>query len=221
MEDQDFAAGAGLREGHLAHSPPRKPSARGKERRQPSITPRKFRRFFTPRPRVSSHPSAARRALRDLTAQALNRSLLGSSPLKESLDANGSATPPAQTLRGAKRRKMHHTPDPSSPLKAPSDLDVTPLRSPRAFGNPLLSPLESCRPSQADTEPALSDSDMSEPDLPSGPRPLGRIVSLMERGLTGQLVQRQSGIMSCRSRQLLSCPVAGRTSRFRINLVGY
>src|SRR5512142_1808050 len=118
MADQDGRTGAGLRESQLLHSPPRMSSVRGKERRQPSITPRKFRRFFTPRPRISSQPSAARRALRDLTAQALNRSQLGSSPLKGSLDVNGPATP-SQSLRGAKRRKMQHTPDPSSPLKAP------------------------------------------------------------------------------------------------------
>lgn len=82
---------------------------------------------------------------------------------------------------------------------------------PPAFGNPLLlSPLESSRNSEADEEQALSDSDMSEADLPSETRPLNRIVPLLERGLAGQLVQRRIGVLPSRGRQIMSCPVAGR-----------
>ena len=207
MADQGVSMGAGLRENLQTSSPPRMSSARGKERRQPSITPRKFRRFFTPRSRVSSQPSAARRALRDLTAQALNGSPLGSSPLKESSDVDGS-TAASQNLRDAKRRKMHHTPDPSSPLKAPSEIDVTPQR-PAKFLNPLMSPLESLHPSQTDDELNASDSDMSDPDLPSHSRPSSPIVPLFKRGLAGQLVQRRLGTMPCPGRKFLSFPVSG------------
>src|ERR1700710_2194303 len=59
-----------------AVSPPQLPSSGNegrKERRNPSITPRKFNRFFTPRSRSQSHGSvqlsSARQALLDITGQ--------------------------------------------------------------------------------------------------------------------------------------------------------
>src|SRR3569833_486927 len=115
----------------LFSSPPRLPSSsrNNKERRQPPITPRKFRRFFTPRSRVSPRPSAARKALHDLTAHALNRAQTPSSPLKALLDpydGSGPSFPSETPPRRQKRRKLHHTPDPS-PLQPPSALLVTPV----------------------------------------------------------------------------------------------
>src|SRR5438105_2486454 len=93
----------------LLSSPPRAPPSRGKERRNPSITPRKFQRFFTPRSRVSSNPSAARRALRDLAGPALNRCQTPSSPLKPISEDNVAGELPVH--RSAKRQKIQHTPD--------------------------------------------------------------------------------------------------------------
>lgn len=118
-------------------SPPR-----SKERRNPSITPRKFRRFFTPRPRivVGGQPSAARRALRDLAAPALNRARrrsnraggggggLGTppltSPMTPLLEVNGEENDEDDddendendtgnpAARSRKRRKTSHHPTP-------------------------------------------------------------------------------------------------------------
>ncbi|CAK7211124.1 hypothetical protein SBRCBS47491_001012 [Sporothrix bragantina] len=127
--------------------------AGGKERRQPSITPRKFRRFFTPRTRVSANPSAARRALRDLTARALNRSQtpassplhFNSSPLVADDNSHG-GDDVLPSSRIVKRRKTgHHTPE-TSPLRLSSVYIDTVTPEPihkKTSASMLLSPLAS------------------------------------------------------------------------------
>lgn len=157
-----------------------------KERRQPSITPRKFRRFFTPRSRVSADPSAARRALRDLTARALNRnqnqsgqsSPIGSSPFNFSsspLAARGDynnnnknkndrcvgVLPSPRTTK--RRRTGHHTPE-TSPLRPSSvfhDVVTPEFVSKTAMTSMLLSPLASS-PLPAILDEAESECDEDE-----------------------------------------------------------
>ncbi|KAJ9148401.1 WD repeat protein [Pleurostoma richardsiae] len=188
-------------------SPPRLPPS--KEKRLPSITPRKFKRFFTPRSRVSSQPSAARRALRDLTAPALNRAFTPSSPLKASLDSNGLG----DALEGpaipvSKRRKFHHTPE-SSPLKPESPLHVSFSSESTTHAKVgLLSPIQSLPSSQATEDLSdLDDADsigLPEHDIP----PADRLVPLTHRGLGAQVLQRQFGGMPHAGRHFMSCPVA-------------
>jgi hypothetical protein len=196
-------------DGSLFSSPPRMPPNRGKERRNPSITPRKFKRFFTPRPRVSSKPSAARRALRDLTAPALNRCLTPmSSPLKPISEeiAPDELVSEAAT-RGYKRRKFQHTPE-SSPLRSTLRLESPPALLCAPDTKPaLLSPIESRPPSQSNRE--LGDSDVeSEDDLPTQLLPIRRPVPLANRGMSAQLVQRMTGGVPRGGHASLSCPVA-------------
>ncbi|KAK4203329.1 putative denticleless protein [Triangularia verruculosa] len=182
---------------HLLSSPPRPPSSGlGKERRLPSITPRKFQKFFTPRTRVSSKPSAARRALHDLTAPALNRGQTpSSSPLKPiSEEALGeSVEDELPDLRTAKRRKIQHTPSRShlpSPLQTSPALipDIRPGQS---------SPIRHVkyRPNRrmnVDQHDGVSeDEEEEDPPLPSPE--LKKIVPLHSRGLGGQLVHRMTG----------------------------
>ncbi len=198
----------------MPRSPPQL-SSRSKERRQPSITPRKFQRFFTPRSRVSSRPSKAQRALRDLTAQALNRYQTPSSPLKPPAEQDGEAeclprTPPP----ARKRRKLCHTPDldSSSPLKllklppSPlSSLGVTPVPGAGPNGqSTLLSPIDALGPAQSGLELSESDDEAWGPELMVAQLPAKRIVPLTQRGLAGQLLQRPLGGVPSVGRQVMS-----------------
>lgn len=208
-------------------SPPRRPVSRGKERRNPSITPRKFQRFFTPRSRISAQPTAARKALCDLTAPALNRYQTPSSPLKpiseELQDGN--------EHRG-KRRKFNHqmmaTPEkqtataaylPPSPLQS-SPLLPTPDLQPGWSSSPIRS-LQSRRAALQDgsgggvyRDEDVSDDEMEEDvvdeELVEAPMPLPAPVPLHRRGLGAQLVQRMTGAMRFASERALECPVAGK-----------
>lgn len=96
-----------------------------KPKAQPTITPRTFTRFFTPRSSsiTGGKVGASRRALRDITASASNRSLnvRRRSPKKDSIsifEDREAATVPAR-----KKRKIQApvspdiTPDHSSPLR--------------------------------------------------------------------------------------------------------
>ncbi|KAL2260453.1 hypothetical protein VTK26DRAFT_5522 [Humicola hyalothermophila] len=200
----------------LLSSPPRLPPSRDKERRNPSITPRKFRRFFTPRSRVSSKPSAARKALCDLTAPALNRCQTPSSPLKAASEEQSPiGLPDPQDAHRGKRRKVHHTPEKQT-CHLPSPLNSSPALLPTPDLRPgLQSPIRSLRSRQALQDDVRLDDDVTEDEdgddegrlaavAPIHTRP----VPLHRRGLGGQLVQRMTGAMRFASDRALQCPVS-------------
>jgi len=198
----------------LLSSPPRPPSSQVKERRNPSITPRRFGRFFTPRSRVSSKPSAARKALRDLSAPALNRGLTPSSPLKPISEENDLGSQPVGP-REAKRRKVQHTPDRlPRPLPLPTPLASSPLLAPSPDSRPgLRSPIQSLRAHQLVQDAVHSDdtgSDEEELDELDDGHSSKVPVPLNRRGFEGQLVHRMSGRMHGRGDQALPHPVAGK-----------
>lgn len=107
---------------------PKNPHAENiRSKKAPSVTPRRFRRFFTPRtaPVHSQGFSAARQALRDITSPALNqggqttahRRALG--PFRD-LDISGDENARAVITRNGKRRKVLPTPEPLSTSSTPS-----------------------------------------------------------------------------------------------------
>ncbi|KAI1822880.1 WD40-repeat-containing domain protein [Xylaria intraflava] len=181
-------------------SPPRQRS--GKERKDPSITPRKFKRFFTPRSRVPSQPSAARRALRDLGSSTVNQRYqtpAPSSPLKPVFEEELEDEDPAlESRRSAKRRKVQHTPE-SSPIRPPRR-DVC-----HGLEAGLLSPIRSLNSSQEICE---SDEEHIEDDLPTSSHPPKRLLPLSRRGLAGQLVQRELGGLPRAGHAYVSYPAA-------------
>ncbi|KAK4250238.1 WD40-repeat-containing domain protein [Corynascus novoguineensis] len=193
----------------LLSSPPRAPSTRGKERRNPSITPRKFQRFFTPRSRVSSKPSAARKALCDLTAPALNRCQTPSSPLKPISEENLSHS---QEAHRGKRRKFHHsTPERQADGYLPSPLNSSPLLPTTDLRHGLRSPIQSLKSRQALQDGIFRDDDVSEDEEEEREAVTGPMkgpVPLHRRGLGAQLVQRMTGSMRYASERPLQCPVA-------------
>ncbi|KAI0544379.1 WD40-repeat-containing domain protein [Xylaria curta] len=181
-------------------SPPRQSS--GKERKDPSITPRKFKRFFTPRSGVRSQPSPARKALRDLAAPAVNQRYqtpAPSSPLKplfeEDLDGEHLEFP---SCRISKRRKIEHTPE-SSPVRPPS------LGTLHGLGSSLPSPIRSLCSSQEICE---SDDEYSDDDPSTPSHPPKRLLSLPNRGLAGQLAQRELGGLPRAGHAYMSYPAA-------------
>lgn len=94
----------------LSSLPPSSPPRSGhfKEKKAPSITPRRFTRFFTPRSNGSSTKSS-RRLLFDVGSATNARSPAQSSPLKPFSPANGQENTPPPFTRDLKRRKVAHT----------------------------------------------------------------------------------------------------------------
>ncbi|KAI1214602.1 WD40 repeat-like protein [Annulohypoxylon truncatum] len=198
-------------------SPPR--ANNGKERRNPSITPRKFRRFFTPRSRVPTRISPARQALQDLAVPFVSNRYQTPAPssplLPPTEDHQRDENIDHLDIRLPKRRKFQHTPD-SSPCRPslmpdPNNGRLSPSPSTRSA---LLSPIRSL---QAIEENIDSDQDESEDELPPQPRPLRRLVPVTSRGFAGQLAQRQLGGMPRAGRSYMSFP----TSDWRVHTADF
>ncbi|KAJ2896698.1 uncharacterized protein MKZ38_005298 [Zalerion maritima] len=178
-------------------SPPAQPPKSGHARGAPSITPRRFRRFFTPRTRLSSRSSASRRALHDLAGPALNRFQTPSSPLKPLHESNVDSGRFTAPRRAAKRRRIADTPPASSPLA----LESSPVLRPSGFTRPeLLSPLNAL--------PQLDSDDDMGCDHDDHPEPLNPVAPLARRGLAGHRLQRELAAIPRAGHSILRFPVA-------------
>jgi hypothetical protein len=100
-------------QGAWLQPPSSPPQSLSKERRQPSITPRKFRRFFTPRShdQLARHPS--RTPLGDITEPLHHRHGVQSSPLRAHAGRGARESSPTVFTRDMKRRKLLHVSSPS------------------------------------------------------------------------------------------------------------
>jgi hypothetical protein len=177
-----------------------------KEKRQPTITPRKFTRFFTPR----SHgpiASSSRRALEDITAPVNNRNGVQSSPIRSAKPIAGQDNSPTIFTRDLKRRKLLHTPSPSpensSPAKAHSIYqpqvsdDEDPKDRRRDFSSPYWKNVEDGV--REHHSPSLKPTNAS----------LRHIRQLDTQGISGQLLQLNIGSRSTHSRRRSMWPVSG------------
>ncbi|OTB06176.1 hypothetical protein M426DRAFT_319244 [Hypoxylon sp. CI-4A] len=191
-------------------SPPR--SSNGRRKGNVSITPRKFKKFFTPRSRVPEGVSPARKALKDLAVpNVTNRyqtpapsSPIGPSSGRHARDENLDPT----DIPRPKRRKYHHTPE-SSPCRPrlTSDMNFGLASSPNPRPG-LLSPirsLRSFRDIESDDDEDEGDED-SDVELPTRSGPIRRLAPLTTRGFAGRLAQRQLGGMPRAGRSFMSCP---------------
>lgn len=180
---------------------PSRPS--GRERRNPSITPRKFTRFFTPRIVETTRPSSSRRALIDITQPALNET----SPARTTrrtgiLDSS----PPPEFPRDLKRRKVFHTPDATPDSKEHGYHGRHSGESDALHSSP-------CERSSATLYKTIEE----EPPVEAK-----RIVPLRSRGFGGQILERNHGSTAGRfGRQHHVYPVNGKFpsqhSRFSTN----
>ncbi|KAK8017499.1 WD40 repeat-like protein [Apiospora rasikravindrae] len=197
----------------LLSSPPRRNN--GKERKNPSITPRKFKRFFTPRSSLSSHIthiSPARRALKELAGPQVNnryQTPAPSSPLQPPDEGEEDLLPNedfTSNFRSSKRRKFHHTPE-SSPCR-PEPLDHGPIKPSPVVKPALLSPIGSLQSSQDIRNSQESDDkEEEEEEEHSVEKPVKRLAPLTARGLGGQRLQREFGTLpkAGYSRPYMSC----------------
>ncbi|KAI2623152.1 WD40 repeat-like protein [Hypoxylon sp. NC1633] len=204
---------------------PSRADANGKERRNPSVTPRKFKRFFTPRSRVPSYISPARKALQDLAAPALNhryQTPAPSSPLGPGLeDQDLLEDENLEPLDGhiIKRRKFyHHTPD-SSPCRPPHILPMQPTLEHWANPRPALqSPIGSTiQDEDRRDETHTNQDDERQNEAPSKPSPKKPLIPMAKRGLAGQLAQRELGGIPRTGRSYMSYP----TSDWRIDTADF
>lgn len=154
-----------------------------KPRKPPTITPRSFTRFFTPKSSLErgGRIGASRQALRDITASASNRKGRRT-PTKDTIqiftqDGQG-------TVRGSKRRKR----------KKPDSVDVTPDRS-----SPLKrirnQSLEISEDDDSDAGTLESRDDLEEPLRIYGrqPKSIERIIGSSYRGSQGRYFRREIG----------------------------
>jgi hypothetical protein len=167
-------------------SPPRATrNGAQKEEKPPSVTPRRFRKFFTPR--SHDYPiSLAREALHEITGPTLNRNLTQSSPLRPFKSVNSKEESPTSFIRGSKRQKTTHTPE-TSPRKGSrrkhyNSLEETNISE---FGEHLQS--SPCERAVLDTNHEEKES-MEEYRYQKPAEPLKRIKSVVNGGLGGQLL---------------------------------
>lgn len=212
-------------------SPPRPPPARNtKQKRAPSITPRKFNAFFARRstrlaPNGASVTQSSR-ALGAITGSAINRrqrqirdAPIPMKPLgnpnadgiQDENDDDDDDKPESNTPRQSKRRKTgHHTPPDSSPMKPPPLFHSSPCApdaDPAAVKTALLSPLQSLATSSQMTED-ISDFECDHDDSDDDHEPPKRLKQLTHRGMGAQLFQRQLGGMPRAGRSYLSTPTS-------------
>ncbi|KAI7781848.1 WD domain-containing protein [Diaporthe eres] len=212
-------------------SPPRPPAARNtKQKRAPSITPRKFNAFFARRStRLAPNGASVNqssRALGAITGSAINRrqrqirdAPIPMKPLgnpnadgiQDENDDDDDDKPESDTPRQSKRRKTgHHTPPDSSPMKPPPLFHSSPCApdtDPAAVKTALLSPLQSLATSSQMTED-ISDFECDHDDSDDDHEPLKRLKQLPHRGMGAQLFQRQLGGMPRAGRSYLSTPTS-------------
>lgn len=179
-----------------------------KERRDPSITPRKFTRFFTPRSHGAPKQTSARQALFEITASANNRNGVQSSPLQSLRSIPGQENGPVVFTRELKRRKVIHASDEGTSKKKIGHRD---------FLNR--------------TEAALKEDEEQEDtlDIPSSPceraftnmygdeevsytytQPIRRLVPAEERGISGRLMHLSLGSSARSGRRHFRYPVDGK-----------
>ena len=194
-------------------SPQRPPPTFGrdgrKERRNPSITPRRFQKFWTPQSQASRKPSSSRQALNDITAPFNNRRGVLSSPIRFDPRSTPSTLP-----RDLKRRKLLHTPEPT-PEHTHSETkrhgfellqDEDEDGDEDDFHNIQSSPCERAarldQIEENDEEEVYRNGNISQ-------EPLKRIVPIDRRGLGGRLLQSMSGFPTRNGRQHHVYPVNG------------
>ncbi|EPQ63367.1 BgtA-20230 [Blumeria graminis f. sp. tritici] len=164
-----------------------------KERKDPSVTPQKFRRFFTPRKLDSPDTSSATKALYQITRPGFSQKDVRSSPVRPSkglslLESGPPSSPSEHLTRERKRRRIEF----SSPV------------APRILFSPIHNP-PSARVCQVEEQRLHSSpskrfaqtlgEDVSK-DISEGLQLFTKITPVASRGFAGQLLDRSIGSTS-------------------------
>jgi hypothetical protein len=188
--------------------PPPTPTRRSrKERANPSVTPRKFRKFFTPRS-AGPHTNSSRQALIDITAPN-NRNVIQSSPIRPSKSDETQENTPSNFPRDLKRRKLVHTPD-SSPKYKRSRRRGSAARE-EEISDDITATLQSSPCIQSSRRSVIGEeSEEEQEELVAPQQPVERIVPLVDRGLAGRLLELSIGNSSRGTRQRFEYPINGK-----------
>lgn len=158
-----------------------------KEKRQPSITPRKFNRFFTPRSHGRLTLTLPRGALEDITAPTNNRNGTQSSPIRPFSNGKGVENSPTTFTREMKRRKLLHTPSPSPDDSGSEKKHI--FDQHHVFEDNFLNEHNHLNFSHCSVSAEESLGGPRKLELPSLSTPTKHIRQLDSRGLAGQLLQ--------------------------------
>ena len=178
-----------------------------KERRNPSITPRKFGRFFTPRSQASKHPSPGRQALNDIATPPNNRRGL-SSPIRFTIRGEKDENPSTIPTRNSKKRKLTHTPEATPDhiyAESKEHEEFETLRDENAHHD-----LQNIQSSPCERAANVGQDQDEHGEL------LQRIIPIDQRGIGGRLLQSMSGLPTRSRRQRYAYPVNGKAS---LNLI--
>jgi hypothetical protein len=175
-----------------------------KEKRHPSITPRKFNRFFTPRSHGSLPIKLPRVALEDITAPANNRNDTQSSPIRHFNNGKGVEHSPTAFTREMKRRKLLHTPSPS-PDDSGSEKGYL-FEQRHVFEDSFPEDHNHLHPSRPSASAEDSLGGPRKLDLPPLGPPAKHIRQLKSRGLAGRLLQLSLGSGASVKGQCLNYP---------------
>lgn len=190
-----------------------------KEKRQASITPRKFTRFFTPRSRDSNTNTtrATRRILFDVTAATNNRDGFQPSPIRPSSPACSQENSPTCFTREMKRRKLLHSSNSTDSLtseKIPLPDDQHVIHQPQALSD-FVKPQSSDRNDTGENACRLSAYPDHCTDEGTGTdeglhveAPLAPVRSIGSRGLAGTLLCSRIGSNTV-SQRYMNSPVQG------------
>ena len=177
-----------------------------KEQRNPSITPKKFTRFFTPRSQLSR--DSARRILNDITAPSNNRR----GNLSRSVRSNSRADKDELSStfsKGLKRRKLLHTPEDTPELTTAAREGQEKIEvlqdedSENELQNIQSSPCE--RAAQWGEE-----RDEEDGIKVANEKSLQRIIQVGQRGPSGQLLHTIAGLPTMHRRQRYAYSVNGK-----------
>jgi hypothetical protein len=180
-----------------------------KEKSNPSITPRRFRTFFTPRS-TGARTNASRKALFDITRPIINSGIIQSSPLRplavDDLQENQRSAFP----RDLKRRKLVHSPESLPKHKRANRRGSSGKETQQDDTNVLQSsPCARAHANRTIFEDECEDADDKEEEEVQ-PKALNRIESMSDRGLAGRLLQMNIGGSSRSSRLRMEYPANGR-----------
>lgn len=174
----------------------------GKERKDPSVTPRKFRKFFAPRNTDSARIRPTRKAFQDVTRPFLCRKDVKSSPVHPSKYYSLHNSDPCENLMPqTKRRKRYHTPDP------PSELTIDGSDSLESYQDDAQNDIVWSSPCERAAR--LSDTEIEYDHILSKNLLSKRILPISCRGLPGQLLERSFGTFSRNGKLSHSKPVNG------------
>lgn len=171
---------------YRTQTPPRGKSS-SREKRKPSVTPRKFRRFFTPRSLKPPGASSSRHALHETNGVGNRRSVHQPSPVHHPRPLFNQENIRTPFTRDSKRRKLYHTPEssPEHPRVANMQQETS-QTSPRVMEDVKSSEEDQNIPSSP-CERARQGRSGTPEEVPQ--KPIKPILQMEHRGLSAQLLQ--------------------------------